>query len=280
MNGRQTETIITAAKGIGGWRLREIWDHRELLGFFVWRDIKVRYKQTVLGAAWAILQPAVAMVLFTVLFSSLGGSSDGVAYPLFSYSGLVVWTFLSHGVSQSAASLVDAARLLTKVYFPRIVIPVAAVLGGLVDLAVALPLLGVLMLWHGVSPGLGALWAVPFVLMAVAAATGVGLWLAAINVEYRDVRHAVPFLIQVWLFVSPVIYPGSLVQAKLESLGVVGWLYGLNPAAGALEGFRWALLGCPLDYRLVLVSAGASALLLVSSMWYFRRVERTFADVV
>jgi lipopolysaccharide transport system permease protein len=268
-----------------GWRafdLTELWAYRELLYFLVWRDIKVRYKQTVLGAAWAILQPLATAVVFTLFFGRLAGiGSDGLPYPLFSYAGLLVWTFFAQGLAQSSASVVGSANLITKVYFPRVVIPLSAVVAGLVDLAVASPLLVVLMAYYKVWPG-AAIVALPLVLLlALLAATGVGLWLAALNVEYRDVRYVVPFLVQLWLFVTPVIYPASTVAPRLEKLGVPGWALGLNPMAGVVEGFRWAMLGrgaAPL--HLVFASAVVALILCVTGALYFRSVERSFADVV
>ena len=263
-------------------QLKELWQYRELLYFLVWRDIKVRYKQTVLGAAWAILQPLATAVVFTLFFGRLAGiGSDGLPYPLFSYAGLLMWTFFAQGLAQSSASVVGSANLITKVYFPRLVIPLAAVLSGLLDLAVATPLLGVMMAYYKIWPG-AAIVAVPLVLLlALLAATGVGLWLAALNVEYRDVRYVVPFLVQLWLFVTPVIYPASVVAPHLEKLGVPGWALGLNPMAGVVEGFRWAMLGrgtAPIS--LVAASAIVALVLCVTGALYFRSVERSFADVV
>lgn len=260
----------------------ELWKYRELLFFLVWRDVKVRYKQTVLGVAWAILQPLLAAVVFTLLFGRMAGiSSDGVAYPLFSYTGLIVWTFFAQAVTQSSSSLVNAARVITKVYFPRTAIPIAAVLAGLVDLAVTLPLLLVMMLLYRV-PVHPAIILVPvFVLLAAVAAVGVGLWLSAVNVQYRDVRYVVPFLVQLWLFLTPVIYPASRVIPYLERFGLPGWLLGLNPVTGVVEGFRWATLGTGAGVGpIVLVSAVSALCLLVTGAMYFRAVERSFADVV
>ena len=268
-----------------GWRAfdaREFWAYRELLYFLVWRDIKVRYKQTVLGAAWAILQPLATAVVFTLFFGRLAGiGSDGLPYPLFSYAGLLVWTFFAQGLTQSSASVVGSANLITKVYFPRLVIPLAAVVAGLLDLAVATPLLLVMMAYYKVWPGVAIL-AMPLVLLlALLAAVGVGLWLSALNVEYRDVRFVVPFLVQLWLFVTPVIYPASVVAPHLEKLGVPGWALGLNPMAGVVEGFRWAMLGhraAPVG--LIAASAAVALLLCVTGAVYFRSMEREFADVV
>ena len=268
-----------------GWRafdLAELWAYRELLYFLVWRDIKVRYKQTVLGAAWAILQPLATAVVFTLFFGRLAHiASDGLPYPIFSYAGLLVWTFFAQGLTQSSASVVGSANLITKVYFPRLVIPLAAVVAGLLDLAVASPLLLVMMAYYKVWPGVAVV-ALPLVLLlALLTAVGVGLWLAALNVEYRDVRFVVPFLVQLWLFVTPVIYPASVVAPHLERLGVPGWVLGLNPMAGVVEGFRWAALGHgAAPVHLIAASAAVALVLCVTGALYFRSVEREFADVV
>jgi lipopolysaccharide transport system permease protein len=274
--------IIEPARNFSAVDFRELWNNRELMYFLVWRDVKVRYKQTIFGAAWAILQPLMTAAVFTILFGRLAGiASDGLPYPLFAYAGLLVWTFFAQAISQSSASVVGSANLITKVYFPRLVIPLSAVLSGVVDMAVAAPLLGVMMVYYKVWPG-AAIVAVPFVvLLALLTAVGVGLWLAALNVEYRDVRFVVPFLVQLWLFVTPVIYPASVVTPRLERFGVPGWALGLNPMAGVVEGFRWATLGhraAPVS--LISVSALVALALCVSGALYFRSVERGFADVV
>jgi lipopolysaccharide transport system permease protein len=244
--------------------------------------VKVRYKQTALGAAWAILQPAMTMVVFTIFFGNLAGvGSDGLPYPLFSYAGLLPWTFFAQGVSQASDSLVGSANLVRKVYFPRLVIPAASVVGGLVDFAIAFVVLGVLMAWYGVAPGATVVFVPVFLLLAFVTALGVGTWLSALNVQFRDVKYVLPFFIQLWLFVTPVIYPASRVAAKLKQMGIPVWIYGLNPMAGVVEGFRWSLLGSGTrPGPVVLVSAAMSLLLLVSGAFYFRRMERTFADVV
>jgi lipopolysaccharide transport system permease protein len=274
--------IIEPARGIASLRLGELWQYRELLYFLVWRDLKVRYKQTVLGAAWAILQPLLTAIVFTIFFGRLAGiASDGLPYPLFSYAGLIVWTFFAQGLQQSAASIVGSSHLITKVYFPRLVIPLSAVLAGLLDLAVALPVLLVMMAYYRVWPGVAVLALPLMVALALATAIGIGLWLAALNVKYRDIRYVVPFLVQIWLFVTPVIYPASIVLPRLERLGVPGWILGLNPMAGVVEGFRWAMLRPPTGpIAIVFVSAVVAAALCVSGALYFRHVERSFADVV
>ncbi len=270
---------------VAGWTslgLRDIWAYRELLYFLVWRDVKVRYKQTLLGVAWAILQPLLTMVVFTVFFGRLANvGSEGLPYPLFSFAGLLPWTLFSLGIGQSSASLVSSANLIKKVYFPRLVIPAASVFAALVDFALAFLLLAGMMAFYGVVPPLSVLFLPYLVLLAVCATLGVGIWLAALNVQYRDVRYVVPFFVQIWLFVTPVIYPSSRVLAKLAEKGIPGWIYGLNPMAGVVEGFRWALLGSQTrPFGLIAASTVVSAALLVSGMFYFKRTERVFADVV
>jgi lipopolysaccharide transport system permease protein len=274
--------VIEAGKRRAAVQLRELWQYRELLYFLVWRDIKVRYKQTIFGAAWAILQPLAAAVVFTIFFGRLAGMpSDGLPYPLFAYAGLLVWTFFAQGLSQASASVVGSANLITKVYFPRLIIPLASVLSGLLDMAVATPILVVMMAYFRVWPGASIVVAPLVLVVALLAVTGVGLWLSALNVEYRDVRFVVPFLVQLWLFLTPVIYPASVVVPRLERLGVPGWVLGINPMAGVVEGFRWAVLSrgaAPVS--LMAASAVVAIGLCVSGALYFRSIEREFADVV
>ncbi|MBI3457055.1 MAG: ABC transporter permease [Candidatus Rokubacteria bacterium] len=242
----------------------------------MWRDIKVRYKQTVLGAAWAILQPFLTMVVFTVFFGRLAGiPSDGLPYPVFAYCALLPWQLFAHALSDASNSVVGNQNLITKVYFPRLVIPLAATLAGLVDFGVAFVVLVGMLLYYGIAPTVAVLSLPLFVLLALATAVAVGLWLSALNVMYRDVRYTIPFLTQFWLFASPVAYPSSLVPVSLRPL------LGLNPMAGVVEGFRWALLGVPAGPgALLAVSVAVVAVILISGLYYFRRVERTFADVV
>jgi lipopolysaccharide transport system permease protein len=257
-------------------RLRELWKYRELLYFLAWRTIKVRYKQTLLGAAWAILQPVFAMVVFSVIFGRLVGmASDGIPYPLFVYAGLLPWQMFAQSVTESANSLVNNEHLLTKVYFPRFVIPAATILVSLLDITVAGTVLAGMMAYYGIAPA-GAVWAVPLLLLqAAGTALGVGLWLAALNVRYRDIRHVVPFLIQSWLFLTPIVYPSSLVP-RAWHLALA-----LNPMTGVVEGFRWALLGAKPDMGGALgLSAFITLVLLLSGVFYFRRMERTFADIL
>lgn len=267
---------LQPSRGWASLQLREVWAARELLYFLVRRDLAVRYKQTILGAAWAILQPLVTMLVFSVFFGRLVGvPSDGVPYPMFAYVALLPWTFFATGVSLGAAALVSNPDMIRKIYFPRLVMPAAAVLGGLVDLACAFVMLGGMMLAYGVRPTSRILWLPLFVALATAATLGVGFWLSAMNVRFRDVRHALPFLLQIWLFVTPVAYPSSLIPEPWRTL------YGLNPMAGVVEGFRWTLLGTgTAPGAMSLVSMLVAAGLLVSGTFYFRRMERTFADVI
>jgi len=256
--------------------LRELWEYRELLWFLVWRDVKVRYKQTVLGAGWAILQPVATMIVFSLFFGRLAGMpSDGLPYPIFSFAGLVPWTFFSQGLSQSANSLVGSHNLITKVYFPRLAIPISTVIAGLVDFALSFLVLLVMMLAYGIVPGPEVLALAPLLLLALVTALGAGLWLSALNVQFRDVRYIVPFLTQLWLFLTPIAYPSSLLGEPWRTV------YGLNPMAGVVEGFRWALLGTGEPPGAMLAASVLAALaLLASGALYFRRTERTFADVI
>lgn len=260
--------------GLAALRLEELWAYRELLYFLAWRDVKVRYKQTVLGAAWAILQPVLTMVVFSVFFGALGKiPSDGLPYPIFTFTALLPWQLFAYALTHSSQSLVGEARLITKVYFPRLIVPLASVMGGLVDFGVAFAVLLVLMASFGIAPGPQIVLLPLFVALAIGAALAVGLWLSALNVRYRDVRYTVPFLAQLWLFLSPVAYPSSLVPERWQGL------YGLNPMAGVIEGFRWALLGSAPPVATIYVSAALTALLLAGGLYYFRSTERVFADL-
>ncbi|HKV08899.1 MAG TPA: ABC transporter permease [Thermoanaerobaculia bacterium] len=257
--------------------LGELWQYRELLYFLVWRDVKVRYKQTILGIAWAILQPVATMVAFSLFFGRVAGvSSDGVPYPLFSLTALVPWTFFATGLVQAANSLVGSQQLITKVYFPRLAIPIASVLAGAVDFVLAFfVLLGVMFFAYGTVPGLRAVWILPLLLLAFVTALGAGLWLAALHVRYRDVRYVIPFLVQLWLVATPIAYPSSLLAEPWRTV------YGINPTVGVVEGFRWALLGTGTPPGpAVAVSSVVAAALLLGGIVYFRRTERTFADVI
>ena len=255
--------------------LREMWDSRELLYFLVWRDLKVRYKQTVLGATWAVVQPLATMLIFTVVFGHLARlPSDGVPYPLFAYCALVPWSYFATALAQSSNSLVDQSRLITKVYFPRLLVPLASVIAGLVDLVITVVVLLGMLLYYRIVPGPAALTLPLFILLAMLTALAVGLWLSALNVRYRDVRHTIPFLIQFWLFATPVAYSTSLVPTRWRTI------YGLNPMAGVVDGFRWALLGREPPGAMLVVSVVTVAAIAVGGLFYFRRVEHSFADVV
>lgn len=269
-------TLIAPTRGWRALDLAEIWAYRELLGFLVWRDVKVRYQQTALGATWAVLQPVAMMVLFTLVFGRLAGMpNDGVPYPLLVFSGLLPWQLFAHALSESGNSLVANQHLVTKVYFPRLVIPLAAVLAGLVDFAIQLVVLLGMMVMFGVWPTARALALPALALLALAAALAVGLWLSALNVRYRDVRYTLPFLTQVWLYASPIGYTSSSIPEAWRPL------YALNPMAGVVEGFRWALLGVGDGLSpSTIVSTLSVAAILFGGLFYFRRTERTFADIV
>ncbi|HKY30584.1 MAG TPA: ABC transporter permease, partial [Pyrinomonadaceae bacterium] len=256
--------------------LRDLWEYRELLYFLTWRDIKVRYKQTALGAAWAVLQPMAAMLVFSVFFGRLVKvPSDGLPYPLFAFAALVPWTFFANGLNQSSNSLVGSANLLKKVYFPRLAIPLATVLAGVVDFLLAFIVLLGMMAFYRVTPTINILWIPLLLLLAFVTCLGAGLWMSALNVKYRDVRYIVPFLVQIWLFATPVAYPSSLLREPWKTV------YGLNPMVGVIEGFRWALLGTNTAPGLmVAASALASVVLLISGAFYFRHMEKQFADIV
>lgn len=268
--------VIEPAAGWAAIDLREIWRYSELLYFLTWRDVKVRYKQTVIGAAWAILQPFLTMVVFSIIFGRLMNVSSGaVPYPVFSYAALLPWTFFSTAITRSSTSLVLSANLISRVYFPRIIVPLAAVLAALVDFAIAFVILLGMMLFYGIVPGVALLTLPFFILLAILTAFGVGFWLSALNVKYRDVAYATPFLTQFWLFVTPVVYSTSIVPREWR------WLYGLNPMAGVVEGFRWALLGQgQAPVQLIAISLISVVVLLITGLAYFQRVEHEFADVV
>ncbi len=270
-------TRIQPAQGWSALHLRELWNYRELLLFLMWRDISVRYKQTILGAAWAVIQPLATMAVFWLFLGTLANMpSDGVPYPLWAYTALVIWTFFANGLQESSNSLVGSANLITKVYFPRLVVPMAAVASGIVDFLLAFVVLLIMLLVYGRLPSINVIWLPFFMLLALGAALGVGLWLSALNVQFRDVRYIVPFLIQFWLFATPVAYPSSLIKDQ-----TLRTLYGLNPMVGVVEGFRWALLGLNTSPgAVILISIVVVVVLIVSGAFYFKRVESTFADVV
>jgi lipopolysaccharide transport system permease protein len=272
---RQPLVVIESAQSSLAPDLRELWAYRELLFFLVWRDIKVRYKQTALGAAWAVIQPLATMLVFTLFFGGVAGASaPNVPYPLFAYAGLVLWTYFANAVSNSGNSLVGSANLITKVYFPRAIIPAAAVLAGALDFLIASVLLFALLLWYGVAPGRTLVFAPLFVLLATLCALGTGMWASALNVRYRDVRYALPFVVQIWMFASSVIVPSSFVGARWR------WLLRLNPLTGVIEGFRASLFDQQIDWAATTIAALITLALLVSGLIYFRRTEEKFADVV
>jgi lipopolysaccharide transport system permease protein len=254
----------------------ELWRYRELIYFFVWRDIKIRYKQTAIGAAWAILQPFLAMLVFTFFFGRLARiPSEDLPYPVFSYSGLLPWMYFAAALQSATNSIVENQRLITKVYFPRLALPLSAMLSGIVDFGISFLMFIAMMLYYHIRPGITLLWLPAFLLLAVLTALGVGLWLSALNAIYRDVRYVLPFLVQFWMFASPVVYPASLMPAKWR------WLYGLNPMAGVIEGFRWSLTGRgDPPGHLLLVSCGVVLALVLTGAAYFQKMETTIADVV
>lgn len=271
--------VIEPSRGVAALQLGALWEYRELLGFLVWRDVKVRYKQTALGVAWIVVQPLVSMVIFSVLFGYLlQAPSNGVPYPIFAYAGLLPWNYFAGSLTRAAQSLVGSANLITKVYFPRLVIPLSGVVGGLVDFGVASLVLAGLMVWYRVPPTANIVWLPLFLLLAMATALGFGLWLGALNVRYRDVNYLVPFLVQIWMYVTPVIYSVTLIPERYR------WLLALNPMTGVVEGFRWALLGGVMEAEppgaLFVVSVVITLVVLVSGAVFFRSTERTFADII
>lgn len=275
--GRGTLPVIIISPS-QGWipvNLRELWEYRELLYFLTWREIKVRYKQTLLGFAWAIIQPLMMMIVFTLFFGNLAKvPSEGIPYPLFNYAALLPWMLFAEGVTRSSSSLIMGSALIQKVYCPRLVMPVSGILSPVVDFAIAFVILIGMMFYFGYPPTVGMLWLPAFTLLAIMTSLGVGLWLSSINVRYRDVRYVVPFLVQLWLFASPVVYSSSLLPERFQVL------YGLNPMAGVIDGFRWSLLGTNPPGTLLVVSVIIVIVLLISGAFYFRRMERTFADVI
>jgi lipopolysaccharide transport system permease protein len=269
-------TVIEPSRGWVALRLGALWRYRELLYFLVWRDVKVRYKQTVLGASWAILQPFFTMLIFSIFFGKLARMpSDGVPYPLFAYVALVPWTFFANGLTLSSNSLIANQGLLRKVYFPRLVIPVAAVAAGLLDFVIAFAVLLGMLVWYGIAPGWHVVWLPALVVLALVTSLGAGLWFSALSVMYRDVQYVVPFLVQVWLYSTPIVYPASLVPERWRAL------YAINPMVGVVEGFRWALLGTgAAPGPMIVVSAVAAVVLTFGGLMFFRRMERTFSDMV
>lgn len=267
---------IKPSNGFVSLKLAELWEYRELLYFLVWRDVKVRYKQTALGAAWAIIQPVLTMVVFSIFFGKLGKlSSDGLPYPIFAFAALVPWTLFANGLTQGTGSLVGSSHLIKKVYFPRLIIPIASVLAGVVDFLLAFVVLIALMIFFGISPTFNIVWLPVFLALTLIASLAVSLWLSALNVQYRDVKYLIPFLTQIWLFATPIAYSSTLLEEPWRAI------YGLNPMVGVVEGFRWALLGTETAPGIMAgVSALVSLIGLISGAYYFRRMEKTFADVI
>jgi lipopolysaccharide transport system permease protein len=269
-------TIIKPSSGWSALNLRDLWLYRELILFMTWRDLKVRYKQTLLGASWAILQPFLTMVVFSIFFGNLANvPSDGVPYPIFSYTALIPWTLFSKALQDASRSLVASSHMITKIYFPRMILPLSSVLAGVVDFFIAFIVLIGMMIIYGIVPT-SNIWTLPlFLLLALVTAIGVGFWLSALNVLYRDINYVLPFLTQFWMFLTPIAYPSSMVPQQYQAL------YALNPMAGVVEGFRWALLGTgQAPGVMTLVSTLVSLALLISGMFYFKRMERLFADMV
>lgn len=273
---RRSAIRIEPTRGWVPLELRELWKYRELLYFLTWRDVKVRYKQTLLGAAWAIIQPVFTMFIFSLFFGYLAKiPSDGVPYPIFSYAALVPWMFFANGLSQSSNCLVGSSTLIRKVYFPRLVIPLSSIFSGIPDFVLAFLVLLGLMAFYGFHPGVHIVWLPLLLMLSFIAALGVGLWLSAMNVKYRDVRYTIPFIGQAWMFASPIAYPSSLIVEPWRTI------YGLNPMVGVVEGFRWALFGQgTAPGPILLLSSLAALAILVGGAFYFRRMERTFADIV
>lgn len=267
---------IEPSRGLIPLNLAELWAYRELLYFLIWRDVKVRYKQTALGVAWAVIQPVMTMVVFSIFFGKLAKmASDGLPYPIFAFAALVPWTLFANGLTLGTNSLVGSSHLIKKVYFPRLIIPTATVLAGVVDFLVALGVLVLLMAVYGIAPTVNTLWLPAFLLLTLVSSLGVSLWLSALNVGYRDIKYVIPFLTQIWMFATPIAYSSSLLSGTWRSV------YGLNPMVGVVEGFRWALLGTDTKPGMMIgVSTIAAVLLLMSGAFYFRRMERTFADIV
>ncbi|MDH3601773.1 MAG: ABC transporter permease [Candidatus Tectomicrobia bacterium] len=276
MDGRKPTVLIEPRKGFFDFDLESIWQYRELLYILIWRDVKIRYKQTAIGAVWAILQPLLMMVIFTVVFRKFAHvPSDGLPYPIFAYTALLPWQYFSQAISRSTVSLVATPDMISKVYFPRLIVPIAASLGPIVDFAIAFVILLGMMVWYGIAPTVGILLLPAFILLAWLTVLSVSLFFSALNVKYRDVGHAIPFLVQVWMYASPVAYSVSVVPETWRLL------YSLNPMVGVIEGFRWALLGnASPNLNAIAVSTAVMLLLLFGGLIYFRQMERTFADVI
>jgi lipopolysaccharide transport system permease protein len=276
-SGNLSQTVVVIEAGRGWWdlRLSELWTNRELMFFLIWRDLKVRYRQTAFGALWAVMQPVLLMLIFTATVGQIAKvGPDGVPYALFAFAGLVPWTLFASSLNGASNSLVASTSIITKVYFPRLLLPFAAMGSFIIDFLVSMLVLFAVMFYFGVSPSMGIIWLPLLTLLILVTALGVGTWLAAINVRYRDVKYVVPFLVQAWMFASPVIYTSNLIPPRWQ------WLYALNPMTGVLNGFRWALIGGAVPGESIFISAAASVVVLISSVVYFRHVEQTFADVI
>jgi lipopolysaccharide transport system permease protein len=271
---------LVTIKPVKGWvplNLKDLWHYRELIYFLTWRDLKVRYKQSVLGVLWAILKPFMNMVVFTIFFGELAKiPSDGIPYPIFSYTGLLPWIFFASALEVSARSMLQSGHMVSKIYFPRIIVPLASVFANLVDFAISFIILIGMMIFYHIVPTANIFWLPVFLLLAMIAAIGVGLWFSALLVMYRDVNYLLPFITEIWKFVSPVVYSATMIPEKWQ------WLYSLNPMAGVVSGFRWALLGKPetISFPGVAISAGISLVIFISGLYFFRRMERVFADMI
>lgn len=271
---------VTIIKPTSGWvalNLRDLWKYQELIYFLIWRDIKVRYKQAVLGIGWAIIQPILTMVIFSIIFGRFGKlpTDQSLPYPLFTFVALLPWGLFANALQRSGTSLVGSAHLITKIYFPRLIIPISAVVGGIVDFAISFVILLLMMAYYKVYPTWNMLWVIPLTLLTLITALAVGLWLSALNVRYRDVQQMIPFLVQAWMYASPVAYSAKMITERTWQL-----IYGLNPLTGIIQGFRWALLGGTPPGELMWISSAVMVILFVSGLYYFRRMEKTFADTV
>ncbi len=277
-NGRLPELVTI--KPVKGWvplNLKDLWHYRELIYFLTWRDLKVRYKQSVLGVLWALLKPFMNMVVFTIFFGQLAKvPSDGIPYPIFSYTGLLPWGFFAAALEVSARSMLQSGGMVSKIYFPRIIVPLSSVFANLVDFLIAFTILIGMMIYYQITPTINTLWLPVFILLAMITAIGVGLWFSALLVMYRDVNYLLPFITEIWKFVSPVVYSATMIPEKWQ------WLYSINPMAGVVSGFRWALLGQPetISVPSLAISAGISLLIFISGLYFFRRMERIFADMI
>lgn len=271
---------LVTIKPVKGWvplNLRDLWHYRELIYFLTWRDLKVRYKQSVLGVLWALLKPFMNMVVFTIFFGQLAKvPSDGIPYPIFSYTGLLPWGFFAAALEVSARSMLQSGGMVSKIYFPRIIVPLSSVFANLVDFLIAFTILIGMMIYYQITPTINTLWLPVFILLAMITAIGVGLWFSALLVMYRDVNYLLPFITEIWKFISPVVYSATMIPQKWQ------WLYSINPMAGVVSGFRWALLGQPetISVPSLAISAGISLLIFISGLYFFRRMERIFADMI